>query len=208
MERLVLVDLSASVCSAWRDPFAEYPEVSVVQGRFEDLPDYDCVVAAANSYGIMDGGVDGAIRDRFPGIEERVQERIREEFHGYQPVGTSIIVPTYDPAHPWVAQTPTMRMPRPLTGETVVNVHSAMWAMLCAVRRHNRSSQRVIRTVACPGLGTAHGRVPPPRASHLMALAYRDHRQSPVPGGWRSARRHSAELGLESAHFTARQDRA
>jgi O-acetyl-ADP-ribose deacetylase (regulator of RNase III) len=187
LERLVLVDVSAAVCSAWRESFAGYPEVSVVHGRFEDLPDYDCMVAAANSYGIMDGGVDAAIRDRFPGVEERVQERIRTKFHGYQPVGTSIIVPTDDLVHPWIAHTPTMRIPSPLTGESVVNVHTAMWAMLCAVRRHNRSSQEVIGTVACPGLATAHGRVPPPRAAHLMALAYGDHHRSPVQGAWRSA---------------------
>ena len=207
IERLVLVDLSASVCSAWRESFGEYPEVSVVHGRFEDLPRYDCMVAAANSYGIMDGGVDAAIRQRFPGVEGRVRHRIREEFHGYQPVGTSIIVPTDDPDHPWIAHTPTMRTPMPLTGEMVVNVHSAMWAMLCAVRHHNRSSEQLIRTVACPGLGTAHGGVPAPRAARLMGLAYGDHRRSPVSGDWPSAQRHSAELGLESAHYTARQDR-
>ncbi len=207
IERLILVDPSTLVCAAWRESFADYPEVSVVQGRFEELPEYDCMVAAANSYGIMDGGVDAAIRDRFPGVEGRVRARIREDFHGYQPVGTSIIVATEDPDHPWVAHTPTMRIPKPLTGETVGNVNSAMWAMLCAVRSHNRSSHPRIRTVACSGLGTAHGRVAPPRAADLMALAYGHHCDNPVVSGWPSARRHSAELGIESAHFTSRQNR-
>ena len=163
---------------------------------FEQLPEYDCMVAAANSYGLMDGGVDGSIAGRFAGVERRVQERIREDFHGYQPVGTSMIVATGDPDHPWIAHTPTMRTPRPLTGETVANVHSAMWAMLCAVGQHNRSSDQPIRTVACPGLGTAHGRVPPPRAAHLMALAYGYHRRNPIPAAWQSARRHEADLGF------------
>ena len=207
LERLVLVGLSASVCSAWREAFAAYPEVAVVHGRFEQLSEYDCMVAAANSYGIMDGGIDAAIRERFPGVETRVQERIQVDFHGYQPVCTSMIVPTDDADHPWLAHTPTMRVPRPLTGETVANVHSAMWATLCAVGHHNRSSDQAIRTLACPGLGTGHGRVPAPRAAYLMALAYGYHRRGPLPANWPSARRHDAELGFGSAHFTSRQDR-
>jgi hypothetical protein len=69
MERLVVVDLSASVCSAWRESFADYPEVSVVHGRFDDLPNYDCIVASANSYGsalplCSDDGTIGAGDDR------------------------------------------------------------------------------------------------------------------------------------------------
>lgn len=206
-EHLVLVDPSPAVCSAWRESFAGYSEVSVVHGRFEDLAEYDCVVAAANCYGIMDGGVDAAVREHFPCIQQRVQDRIREDFHGYQPVGTSIIVPTEDPVHSWVAHTPTMRIPMPLAGDATTNVHSAMWAMLCAVRQHNRSPLQPIQTVACPGLGVGHGRVAPTRAAYLMARAYDYHRRGPLPSGWSSARRHSAELGGESMHFSSRQDR-
>lgn len=194
LERLILVDLLAPLCSAWRESFPAHPEVRIVQGRFEDLAEYDCIVAPGNSHGIMDGGVDAAIRERFPAVEQRVQERIREQFHGYQPVGTSIIVPTDDPAHHWVAHTPTMRIPMPLTGGLVANVHSAMWAMLCAIRRHNREHPGAIRTVACTGLGTFHGRVPPARAARMMALAYVDHRRDPTPNDWASARQREADL--------------
>ena len=98
--RLILVDMSAPLCSAWRNVFDGRSDVTVVMGRFEDLPAFDCVVAAGNSYGIMDGGIDAAIRERFPRVEQRVQDRIRREYHGYQPVGTSIIVPTDDADHP------------------------------------------------------------------------------------------------------------
>jgi hypothetical protein len=100
MERLVLVDLSASVCSAWRESFADHPEVSVVHGRFEDLP--PTTTASWPQPTATGSWVEAAIRDRFPGVEERVRARIREHLHTYQPVGTSIT-------------------PRP-----------AMWAMLCA----------------------------------------------------------------------------
>ena len=56
---------------------------------------------------------------------------------------------------------------------TTDNVYAAMWAMMLAVRRHNRVSAARIRKVACPGLGTATGRVEPREAARQMALAYR-----------------------------------
>jgi hypothetical protein len=49
----------------------------------------------------------------------------------------------------------------------------AMWSMLLAVRPYNVKSQKKIARVACPGLGTATGRVPFELAACQMALAYR-----------------------------------
>ena len=168
---LILVDPYQPVCDAWEAAFSKFPEVSIVHGRFETLPRFDCMVSAANSFGLMDGGVDLAIA-RFFGdqLVERVQAHILDEYMGEQPVGTSSIVETFHPKHPFVAHTPTMRVPMSIS--TTDYVYSAMWAMLLAVRRHNRTSAETIRTVACPGLGTATGRVAPEEAARQMALAY------------------------------------
>jgi O-acetyl-ADP-ribose deacetylase (regulator of RNase III) len=195
LERLILVDPLAPVCAEWRVAFQAYPEVEVVPGRIEDLPEYDCVVAAGNSYGLMDGGIDLAIEGRFPGVESLVQQRIRDDYHGYQPVGTCLLIPTGEPEHPWVAHAPTMRVPGPLVGPATTQIHSAMWAALCAVEHHNRDSNRKIAVLACPGLGTLHGRVPPDRAARLMALAYGRWREPPVPPSWLAARDHEGALG-------------
>lgn len=168
---LILVDPNEAVCDAWEIAFAECPDVSIVRGRFESLSHFDCMVTAANSFGLMDGGVDLAVT-RFFGdqLMERVQAYILDEYLGEQPIGTSMIVETWHPKHPFVAHTPTMRVPMSIS--TTDNVYAAMWAMLLAVRRHNRTSSEKIRTVACPGLGTAAGRVPPREAARQMALAY------------------------------------
>jgi O-acetyl-ADP-ribose deacetylase (regulator of RNase III) len=109
---------------------------------------------------------------RFFGVEliERVQARILREYLGEQPIGTSIVVETGHPKHPFVAHTPTMRVPMSISSTD--NVYTAMWAMLLEIRRHNSSSSRQIRTVACPGLGTATGRVAPAEAARQMAIAY------------------------------------
>ncbi len=85
--------------------------MEVVNNYFEWLPDFDCLVSPANSFGLMDGGMDAAIV-RFLGsqVQERVQERILTEYLGEQPVGTSFIVETGHPKHPFLAHTPTMRL--------------------------------------------------------------------------------------------------
>ena len=170
--RLVLVDPSPAVCEAWRVHFEEVAGVEIVYDRFESLEVFDCMVSAANSFGLMDGGVDLAITQFFGWeLMDRVQTRIIEEYLGEQPVGTSMLVETGHDRHPWLAHTPTMRVPLDIRGTD--NVYVAMLAMLREVDRHQRrGGAPSIRTVACPGLGTATGRVPPMEAARQMRLAW------------------------------------
>ena len=191
---LILVDPSEAVCKAWESAFLKCPDVSIVCGRFEGLPDFDCMVSAANSFGLMDGGVDLAIT-RFFGVQlmRRVQDHILQEYLGEQPIGTSFIIETGDPKHPFVAHTPTMRVPMAIS--TTDNVYAAMWAMMLAVRRHNHSSSARIRTVACPGLGTATGRVAPGEAARQMALAYQWHVRPLAVIDWPTAQHRQAMIG-------------
>jgi O-acetyl-ADP-ribose deacetylase (regulator of RNase III) len=170
--KLILVDPLTDLCQAWKTQFKNLPSVSVVNDRFENLPEFDCMVSAANSFGLMDGGVDLAII-RFFGIKlmDNVQQHILTEFLGEQPVGTSFIIETGHPKHPFLAHTPTMRVPMTITRTD--NVYTAMWAMLLAVHHHNQTATAKIKTVACPGLGTLTGRVPVDEAARQMALAYR-----------------------------------
>ena len=192
--KLILVDLSEAVCKAWESAFDKYPDVSIVCGRFEALPEFDCVVSAANSFGLMDGGVDLAIT-RFFGVQlmERVQAHIVQEYLGEQPVGTSFIIETRHPRHPFLAHTPTMRVPMSIS--TTDNVYAAMWAMMLAAHRHNHSSSTKIRKIACPGLGTATGRVPPNEAARQMALAYQWHVSPLTVIDWPTAQGRQAMIG-------------
>jgi O-acetyl-ADP-ribose deacetylase (regulator of RNase III) len=191
---LTLVDPKPSLCAAFRHFFDGLPGVEIVPGCFEELGEFDCVVSAANSFGLMDGGVDAAIVRFFGGpFMERVQQRILDEYLGEQPVGTCLLVETHHARHPFVAHTPTMRVPMDITGTD--NVYRAMWAMLLAVRRHNRAADRSIASVACPGLGAATGRLPYPEAARQMALAYRNFLNPPRFLDWRVADRRQDEVG-------------
>lgn len=190
---LILVDPNAYVCNAWRKYFDEFPDVEIILGRFEDVADFDCMVSPANSFGLMDGGVDAAITHYFgQGLMKDVQEHIIEHFLGEQPVGTSFIIGTRNQKHPWLAHTPTMRVPMEIARTD--NVYLAMFAMLLAIKHHNDASESVIRRVLCPGLGTGTGRVPPLEAARQMSLAYRNYLNPPSYIDWRFADKRQSDV--------------
>ena len=193
--RLILVDPQRQLCECWKQQFRGLSHVEIVNGRFEELEEFDCMVSAANSFGLMDGGVDLAIT-RYFGVEleHRVQERIIRDYLGEQPIGTSVIVETRNAKHPFVAHTPTMRVPMRIA--TTDYVFAAMWAMLVAVHQHNRQAEPKIRSIACPGLGTCTGRVAPEEAARQMALAYRLSLEPPVSISWELATARQVAVGL------------
>ncbi|MGI4867052.1 MAG: macro domain-containing protein [Janthinobacterium lividum] len=194
MQKLVLVDPNAALCEAWATAFRSYPEVEIVNGRFEQIPVFDCMVSAANSFGLMDGGVDLAITNYFgQALQARVQQVILARYTGEQPVGTSFIIETGHSAHPFLAHTPTMRVPMPIADTD--HVYLAMKAMLQAVQDFNAAGER-IQTVVCPDLGTATGRVPAAEAARQMALAYHYYRHPPQSLNWNAAAaRHRSIVG-------------
>ena len=199
--RLILVDHKILLCEAWNELFADLPNVEVVEGNFEQIPEFDCIVSPANSFGLMDGGVDAHITRIFGNsLMHAVQQHIIREYLGEQPVGTSFIISTGHAKHPWLAHTPTMRVPMEIAHTD--NTYLAMWALLRAVHHHNLSSESAIRSVVCTGLGTGTGRVPPREAARQMALAYRNYLSPPSYMDWRYADkrqtgvRYGGDIGL------------
>lgn len=147
--KLKLVDYEKGLCEAFEEYFKDLPKVEIIHDSFQNIEEYDCIVSPANSFGIMDGGIDLAISRHFGWqLMERVQERIINEFLGEQPIGTSIIVETNHKEHPFLAHTPTMRVPMDISHTD--NVYLAMWAMLIAVHNHNQDNERKINSILCP----------------------------------------------------------
>lgn len=169
--KLILTAPNQSLFTAFQDRFIEFADVEIIGDRFEWISEFDCLVSPANSFGMMDGGMDAAIIKFFGvSLEYRVKERILKNYLGEQPVGTSFVIETGHPKHPFLAHTPTMRVPRSIQGTDIPYV--AMWAMLLAVWQHNNTSQQKIKRVVCPGLGTGIGQVPYSEAARQMAVAY------------------------------------
>ncbi|MBL8163267.1 MAG: macro domain-containing protein [Anaerolineae bacterium] len=190
---LILVDPWEPLCRAWREFFADLPSVTIVQDVFQEVPEFHCMVSPANSFGLMDGGVDAAIIGYF-GVQlmRDVQAHIIKDYFGEQPVGSSFIISTGHPKHPWLAHTPTMRVPMGITRTD--NVYLAMWAMLRAVHQHNERHEQLIGKVLCPGLGTGYGKVPPREAARQMALAYRHYRHPPQRIDWQFAEQRQSDV--------------
>jgi O-acetyl-ADP-ribose deacetylase (regulator of RNase III) len=149
---LHLVDPSVPIYDALKEAF-KGTEVRVHFDYFEELDDGGLenavMVSAANSFGLMDGGIDGAITRYFgPQLMVRVQERIRRDYWGEQPVGTSFIIEAWNPkassdpslisGYRWLAHTPTMRVPADIFHTD--NVYLAMKAMLKAVADYNNET--------------------------------------------------------------------
>ena len=169
--KLILIAPEIELYKAFQKSFSYFPNVEIVNDRFEWLTDYDCLVSPANSFGMMDGGMDAAIINFFGrSLEERVQRRILDDYLGEQPVGTSIIIKTEHPKHPFLAHTPTMRVPMKIQDKDVPYV--AMRSLLLAIRKYNRDFPNSINSVVCPGLGTGIGGIDPTEAARQMALAY------------------------------------
>jgi O-acetyl-ADP-ribose deacetylase (regulator of RNase III) len=174
MFKIKFVDTDQTVVTALMSAFKH--DATYALGKFEELTTpWDAIISAGNSFGIMDGGVDLAVRNFFgPSIQETVQNIIRVRHFGEQPVGTAAVVPTKHKDHPWVVYAPTMSMPQPIAHTH--NVYYAMLASLHAIATHNKQGHilkaGIIKEVICTGLGTLTGKVPPPIAATQMRLAY------------------------------------
>jgi len=133
----------------------------------------DCLVAAGNTMGEPVGNLDQAILQFFgPSLEFSIKDRIQAEFGGEQPVGSSAIIATGHPDHPYIAHTPCYP-------HRAWVAYDAMAAMLQAIRVHNAEARfdggrpRICR-VACTGLGTYTGNRHSEAAAREMAQATRE----------------------------------
>lgn len=155
----------------------------MIQSRFEELPPHDCFVKAANAFGIMNAGID-AVVIRFHGeaLMRRIQFRIMDEYLGEQPIGTSFIESTGNPDYPFIAHSPTMRVPGSIEGTDKVYV--ATWASLITIYRFKALKQGKIDTVVFPAMGAGFGGVPFREVARQMAAAYRHYLNPPHRMDW------------------------
>src|SRR4051794_12744556 len=93
---LYLIDRSQVLVGRWKEQFADCPAVQPFTGDYFHRH-ADALVSPANSFGIMDGGLDLAIRDQLGfTVQDRIQEIIVDRYHGEMPVGCAEIVETND----------------------------------------------------------------------------------------------------------------
>ncbi|EHW5310389.1 macro domain-containing protein [Escherichia albertii] len=193
MINLILSAPVPEIAEAFKRVFANADNVDVVEKPFEAIPEFDCMVSAANSFGLMDGGVDTAITAFFgTQLQTRVQNHILREYLGEQPVGTAFVIETGDNNHPWLVHAPTMRVPLTIDGTDAV--YNATWAALLAIFQHNKNAttDRKIKTVVFPAMGAGCGQVPFESVARQMKQAWDNFNKKTEAINWEYA--HSRQL--------------
>lgn len=139
--------------------------------------DIQILVSPANSCGFMNEGIDAVYMELFPGIENKVKERIAkcaitqtERGMKTLPVGSAILVPTGDPVIKLLACVPTMMMP-----SNIVGTYNVYWAMRGLLRLLQPVADQTSITVAIPPFGTGVGSMSSQESAQQIASAIDDH---------------------------------
>nr|WP_314072195.1 hypothetical protein [uncultured Roseococcus sp.] len=187
------LDRGADVVAALAAAFAGRAGVAAEVGTLADATDFDVLITPGNSFGLMDGGFDQAVLDRYGmGAQYAVTEAIAGQSGGILPIGSALVVSLapgvtlagddrvreYTTPGVRLVYAPTMLTPRTING--TINVYLAFAAALRAIQRDIPDA----RNVLCPGLGTAVGRLHPQSAAAQMALAHTHWRDGFSAEGW------------------------
>lgn len=161
--QILLVDRQPAMVRAWNAAFEDRDDVEVIEDDYFARP-AGAMVSPANSFGIMDGGLDAAIRDVLGfAVQQRAQRVIVERHHGELPVGAAELVDTDDERWPVLVIAPTMRVPE--------NVSQTLNAYLAFRAAHLACKRAGVGSLVCCGLGTGIGGMEPQRAAVQMRMA-------------------------------------
>lgn len=171
--KIIFCDNNPQNLEALRKAFGNLQYFDFMQNNINSVQ-ADCIVSPANSYGLMDGGVDRSINYSLNYISEKIQKFIQFKYNGEQPVGTCMIIPVEQShmttaKYKYLAHTPTMRVPKDVSNTE--NAYLAFRALLTELFNHNRQYNdinTVVMTSFCCGAGI----MTPYQAAKQMRFAY------------------------------------
>ena len=164
--KYILCDINKTLCNEWEKNFKSVSDVQVYCGSIFDT-EANVLVSPANSFGFMEGGIDGAYSMYFDyTIEQKVQSYIGEFFSGELPIGCTVMVETGDEQFKYLLAAPTMRLPTNIAIDQL-NIYIASKAIF------NREFADDM-VIAIPGLGTGVGGVNERVCAYQMRQAYED----------------------------------
>ena len=200
--KIYLLDVNKSVTNCWSKYFVNLQDENEVQIVNQDFatflkshPEIDAVVSPANAFGLMDGGYDKAITDYFgKDLMKEVQRKIMFDWHGEQPVGTSMSVPIYNRVFNTIygskicqlIHTPSMRTPEVIKDSRII--YQCMRTTLIEALRLK------VNSIIIPAFGGLTGRVPCDEIAKMMYLAYKQIYNQPEELNWGYALHIAKEL--------------
>jgi len=169
-----LVDRNQGMCDAWTTEFMDCEDVIIYCDDFF-APKTDCIVSPANSFGFMDGGLDGVITRRLGRqTETNVKTAIANRPMNELLVGEALVVETGNKEIPYCISAPTMRVPMILKGTP--NAYLAAKATFNLLKDLKESEDWIngikIEKITISGLGTGVGQVPYEVCANQMKMAY------------------------------------
>lgn len=132
-----------------------------------EVPENTCFLSPANSFGYMDGGIDETYSNMFNGIQQKVQNKIKNYpfrtcgGNPYIPIGSSILSPLNELFHInncFLVSAPTMF--RPSNVSDTNNAYIALLSTLSLIKKYNNyfhDKRNNINTLICPMLCTGYG---------------------------------------------------
>lgn len=179
--RVVICCIQSDAFQVFENAFRDVSNCQVRKTSITQVTDVDCMATTANSFGRMDGGVDGSVNALMTTYEPtldyfhlRVQALVEDRFCGEQPVGTTLIVPTGHPKVRWVAHMPTMRVPEDVSH--TLNAYLAFRSLLTEILWHNKtldsSNSKYIHSVVCAPCCTSSGSMALEESARQMRAAW------------------------------------
>lgn len=188
MPYMYLLDRNAKMTDALGKQFGGIDGVEIATSDFAEFmrthPEVDGIVSPANSFGLLTGGYDKAIRGYFgQALQEAVRAKIRSDCYGEQTVGTCIVIDIPDAPGKKLLHTPTMRTPSLIRDHQVV--YQCMRSALIAALDNE------IECMVIPAFGGSAGRVPHEVIACNMRIAWdqiSEQLQTPYVATFRTAK--------------------
>lgn len=186
--KLFLVDRKAEMTTEWKKQFSNWKssffDVEIICSDFSDFMnehahEIDAIVAPANSYGLMDGGYDGAITAYFgPELMTQVQKYIIQNFYGEQPVASSFVIQIPQSTIRLI-HTPSMRIPSKIQDPLTI-YQCTRNSLICAL-------DSGLQSIVLPAFGGHCGGIPVDKIAILMKKALEQIENPPEEINWEYA---------------------
>lgn len=167
-----LVDLNPDMVAAWKNEFANHPDINIHCDNILNWTDKVAVfVSACNSLLFFDGGSDLAYQQIFPDVDNKMKSWIRrydlrDQFGGYfLPVGAATIKSF---GKKRLICCSTMLLPQDVSDTR--NAYNCFKLILELIDK-----QADVREVLVPGLCCGYGKMPYAESAKQMREAYKDH---------------------------------
>ncbi|MEM9939537.1 MAG: macro domain-containing protein [Pseudomonadota bacterium] len=165
--KIILASPRKELLEVWGKHCGSFPQVEIVEGSVFDVK-CDALVSPANSFGIMDGGIDAQFTAYFgEKVQDQLRLKILTHHQGELLIGRAEIIETEHEEHPYLIAAPTMRVPM-ILDKSSINPYLATRATILAAKHSNEYE---INSICFPGMGTGVGRVSFDLCAHQMAKA-------------------------------------